>query len=76
MPASVEVMCLYAEFLSRSFKSYNSVVNYTLAVKLLHEFLDIPVIDLRRLEFKLTLRGIKRNMKHVPVKAIPVTPQL
>jgi hypothetical protein len=40
IPTTVQVLCFYAQFLSRSFKSVNSIKNYLSGVKLLHLYLD------------------------------------
>ena len=73
-PLSVQVktLCLYAQFLSRSFKS----VNYLSAVKTLHSLLDLSYPDLDLMQLKLLLRGLARSKQHVPKQASPITPKI
>ena len=76
LPVSVETLCLYGQFLNRSFRSVQSIQNYLSGVKTLHAILDIeyPTSDL--LQLKLLLKGISRIKQHVPKKAAPITPQI
>ena len=73
-PVNVRTLCLYAQFLSRSFKSVQSVRNYLSAVKTLHSLLDLKYPENGLMELNLLLRGIARNKQHVPRKASPMTP--
>ena len=74
-PATLDTLCLYVEFLSRTL-SPPAIRNYLSGVKLLHLFsgLDIPF----RKDFllSLTFRGIARNALHTPRRAPPVTPDV
>ena len=74
LPVQVKTLCLYAQFLSRSFKSVHSVQNYLSAVKTLHSLLDISYPDTDLMQLKLVLRGLARSKQHVPKQARPVTP--
>ena len=38
---SPAILCAYLQFLSRSFKAYNTVINYLGAVKVLFELMDV-----------------------------------
>jgi hypothetical protein len=73
IPASLKTVCLYIQFLSRSFKSVESVKNYISGIRTLHLFLDesFPYFD----EFvvKLLFRGIERNTQHSPKRALAIT---
>jgi hypothetical protein len=42
---SVQILTLYAQFLSRSFKSVDSIRNYISAMKLLHLYLDLFILN-------------------------------
>ena len=76
-PVDVETLCLYAQFLSRSFKSVQSSVrNYLSAVKTLHSLLDLKYPETDLMQLKLLLRGIARSKQHVPRKASPITPHI
>ena len=41
LPVSVETLCMYAQFLNRSFRSVSSIKNYLSGVKTLHLLLDV-----------------------------------
>ena len=73
-PVDVKTLCLYAQFLSRSFKSVQSVRNYLSAVKTLHSLLDLKYPEVGLMELNLLIRGIARIKQHVPKKASPMTP--
>lgn len=75
-PCTIESVCLYAEFLSRSFKSYQTIRNYVYGVKLLHELLEIAFPPLQTVEYRLTLKGIQRKKSHLPRQAEPITPDI
>ena len=75
-PVDVETLCLYAQVLSRSFKSVQSVRNYLSAVKTLHSLLDLKYPETDLMQLKLLLRGIARSKQHVPRKASPITPHI
>lgn len=75
-PVDVHTLCLYAQFLSRSFRSVQSVRNYLSAVKTLHSLLDVKYPDSNLLQLNLLLRGIARVKQHVPKKASPITPHI
>ena len=40
-PADSETICLFAQFLARSFKAPQSILNYVASVKLWHTLLDL-----------------------------------
>jgi hypothetical protein len=73
IPASLKTVCLYIQFLSRSFKSVESIKNYISGICTLHLFLDesFPYFD----EFvvKLLFKGIERNTRHSPKRALAIT---
>ena len=75
VPASVDVLCLFCQFLSRSMTP-ESVRNYLSGVKLLHIILGENVSHFQSYEVKITLKGIQRLVKHVPSRAPPITPDL
>ena len=75
LPATLDTVCLYCQFLSRSMTP-RSIRNYLSGVKLLHVFtgFELPFYDAP--ELKLTLRGLDRILKHAPSRAPHVTPEL
>ena len=76
LPASIECVCLFAQFLSRSFKAPTSIRNYVSGVKTMHLLLDVPYPAKDSVELKLALRGISRNLPHVPKQAAPLSPNI
>lgn len=76
IPVSLHNLCLYAQFLSRTFKSVASIKNYINGVRILHLFLDIEFPDLKKFEIKLLLRGIARSNPHLPKRALAITPDI
>ena len=76
LPASVECLCLYAQFLSRSFKAPTSIRNYVSGVKTMHVLLDVTYLGKDSIELKLTLKGISRKLPHMPRQASPLSPNI
>ena len=76
LPASVNTLCLYAQYLSYRMSSVESIRNYLHGVKLLHLFagLDFPHLD--NFVVKLVLRGLKKTLSHTPRRALPITPDI
>ena len=75
LPATLDIICLYCQFLSRSMTP-QSIRNYLSGVKLLHVFTGFEFPFYETPELKLTLRGLDRILKHAPSRAPPVTPEL
>ena len=75
LPASLQTICLYCQFLSRSLTP-PSIKNYLSGVRLFHLMLGFPFPDLSAHELQVTLRGIERLAQHHPQRAPPITPQL
>ena len=76
LPASVESLCLFVQFLANSLKSANSVKNYLRGVKVLHLFANQSVLAFDDFQLSITLKGVSRNLKHVPRQAEPITVEL
>ena len=76
LPISSVDLCLFIQFLSRSLKSQQSIVNYVHGLKTLHKFLDISFPPLSTLAVRLTLKGVSKKLCHVPHQASPITPAL
>ena len=75
-PVDVKTLSLYAQFLSRSFESVQSVHNYLSAIKTLHCLLDLKYPETNLMPLNMLLRGVARSKQHVPKKAAPITPQI
>lgn len=76
LPASVECLCLYAQFLSRTLKAVDSIRNYLSGVGTLHTLCDIPYMGKDNVELKLLLRGLARKKPHMPRQAAPLSPNI
>ena len=76
VPASIECVCPFAQFLSRSFKAVTSIQNYISGVRTLHALLDVPFPGTDNIELKLTLKGLKRLKPHTIRQAAPLSPQI
>lgn len=75
LPATVDTVCLFSQFLSRSLTPA-SVRNYLSGVKFLHVALGHDFPSLRTFSIRITLRGIDRMALHCPTRAPPVTPSI
>jgi hypothetical protein len=75
-PATTDVLCLYAQFLSRSFKSISVIKAYVAGVRTLHLFLNITLPTSHQFFLNLTLKGISKRLKHVPLQKLPITPDI
>ena len=76
IPATVKNLTLYAQFLSRSFKTVDDIRNYISGVKLLHLYLDIDYQQFESLQLKLVLKGLARLNPHCSKQARPITPTI
>ena len=76
IPTTINIISLYSQFLSRSFKSVDSIHNYINGVKLLHLFLDKEYPQFDSFHLKLVLKGLSRTKPHCPKQAQPITPKL
>ena len=74
LPASAEVICLFAQFLSRSFISVSAIKNYVSGVRLLHIIQGIPCPSFSDIDLKMSLRGLARCIGRPPRQAFPITP--
>lgn len=70
------MLCLFAQFLSKTFKAVTSVRNYISGIHTLHSLLDLTCPAFGSLELKLTLRGLARSNPHCTKQASPITPQI
>ena len=74
-PATLDTVCLYVQFLSRTL-SPPAIRNCLSGVKLLHLFSGFEFLFNKDFLLSLTLRGIARNALHTPRRALPVTPDV
>lgn len=76
LPCELNTLCLFAQFLSRSFKSVDSIRNYLNGVKVLHLLFDLPFIHFESFYFRLFMKGLKRCNPHTVRAALPITPSI
>lgn len=67
------VLCMYIQFLSRTFKSPTSIQNYLAAVTLLHNKAGKPPPPVSY-EVQIMLRALKLTSQHFPSSKLPITP--
>ena len=76
IPATTDTLCLYGQFLGRSFKSVESIRNYISGVKTMHLFLGMKFPEENWFQIDLVFKGLARIKKHTPNRALPMTPQI
>ena len=76
VPATIESICRFAQFLSCSFKAVTSIQNYISRVRTLHALLEVPFPGTDNIELKLTLRGLQRLKPHAVRQAAPLSPHI
>jgi len=76
LPASTSTVQLYAQFLSRSFKSVSSIRNYLSGVRTVHFLLGFDLKKLNAFLINFSLRSMMRLKGHTVKKAESVTPDL
>lgn len=77
LPVTVDILCLYAQFLHRSFRSVNSIKNYLSGIKMLHTTHNIGFrLSAKKYDSaKFFIKGYVTSKKtHVIRKAMPITP--
>ena len=72
---SDDTICLFLEFLARSFTSHKSISNYLSAVRILHKRLNLKGVSLHSYQVKLLLRAYQLTIGG-PKPRCPVTLQL
>lgn len=75
-PCSENTLCLYGSFLSRSFKSVQSIQNYISGVKTMHLLLGFEFPYEEWFSVKLLYRGLSRLNPHLPHRSLPITPEI
>ncbi len=69
-------MSLFAQMITRSFKSVDTVENYISGLKLLHVLLKKSCLTFDSQNLKLTLKGMARLSTHIRKQALPITKEL
>ena len=76
LPASTETLQLYAQFLSRTFKSTESIKNYINGVKTMHLLLGYKVDQINSFILNLSVKGIAKLKPYCVRQAAPMTPEI
>ena len=76
LPASTQTLQIYAQFLSRTFKSVDSIKNYISGIKTMHLLIGYPVEQINGFVLNLSLRGLTRVKMHCVKKAEAITPEI
>lgn len=76
IPASESSLCLFAQFLSRTFRSVKAIKACLTAWKSLHESTGVPIDNFQGCQLALTYRGLARSLAKAPTQALPLTPEL
>lgn len=76
LPTSTETLQLYAQFLSRSFKSVDSIKNYISGVRSVHLLLGYNIEHINNFLLNLSLKGIAKSIPHIVKQAEPITPDI
>ena len=72
----LKCVCLFAQFLTSSFKAVTSIQNYISGVGTLHALLDMHFPGTDNIELKLTLKGLKMLKFHITRQAAPFSPHI
>ena len=73
-PAMEMTLSWYAQYLSYTFKSHASIVNYLSGVMTLHLLLDIDISGFSGFMLKITLHGLRRQVNFEPKQALAIDP--
>ena len=76
LPTDTYTMQLYAQFLSRTFKSASSIKNYLSGVRTIHLLLGYQLLDINNYLINFSVRGITRLKSHCVKQAEPITPRI
>ena len=76
LPASTRNLQLFAQFLSRTFKSIDSIKNYLNGVKSMHLLLGYPIDQINKFILNLSLKGMAKLNPYCKKQAEPITPEI
>lgn len=75
-PTSTETLCLFAQHLAKKFRSVDSIEHYLQGVKKLHLYAGEQPPDLKSFHLQLTIKGLRRTLRHRIRQAKPITPEI
>lgn len=73
---TVPTICMYCEFLARSFSSPKTIRNYISGVRLMHKYVHASADSIHSFELELMLRALDVNLRHVPNQRLPISESL
>lgn len=76
LPTNTNTLQLFAQFLSRTMKSTDSIKNYINGVKSMHLLLGYPIDNINKFILNLSLKGIAKLHPYCRKQAEPITPDL
>jgi integrase len=76
IPAATETLQLYAQFLSRTFKSVEAIKNYISGIKTMHQLLGVDISHINTFLLNLSFKGLSKYLLHAVTRAEPITPQI
>lgn len=76
LPATTKNLQLFAQFLSRTFKSTDSIKNYISGVKSMHLLLGYPTDKINQFILNLSLKGIAKLNPYCVKQSEPITPEI
>lgn len=76
LPASTKTLQMFAQFLSRTFKSTDSINNYINGVKSMHRFLGYSTEHINNFILNLSLKGMAKLKPYCVKQAEPITPEI
>ena len=75
-PCDNKQLCRFGQYLSRSFKSPDSVGNYISGIRTCHALLGLKIPSVQDKQMQMFSTGLRRTMEHEVKQAYPITPDL
>lgn len=76
LPTTTETLQLFSQFLSRTFKSTDSIKNYINGVKTMHLLLGFQVDHINKFILNLSIKGMAKLKPYCVKQASPMTPEI
>lgn len=71
-----EIVCIYCEYCLQTVKSPATIQNYVGALTTCYRRMGLDITPFQSYKVKNAILGIKKNVRHVPAPALPVTPAI
>ena len=75
-PATPETLSSFIKLIGFSVKSHKTVNNYLSALRRLHDLSGFDSAAFDDIKVKLTLKGLEKTKRHIPVRKLPITPDM